>query len=95
MIFNFMLPDEVIRDIWGPILNTAEEKEAIENIFHTVFLTAVTNHFKESRVLQSYVSRPEMVQKIIQSMKQSGEILSISLGRMERGGTDDQEDIKE
>lgn len=57
MIFNFYLPDEVISGMYGDCMRTPEEKEEMEKIFYSLFLSGLcVTHPKQPDILEFIAS---------------------------------------
>lgn len=63
MIFNFYLPDEIINEITGNLidLKDPEVKERVEQAFYSVFMSTVYHTFPHVKSLNGFMCGNEQV----------------------------------
>jgi hypothetical protein len=85
MIFNFYLPDEVLRDCFGPYDATPENKEGIENMCYISFLAGLRSVYYKSEKLTEFMESEEIKDKACDAIIFTGALCTESMLNIMRG----------
>jgi hypothetical protein len=88
MILNFYLPDEIITETFGPVIETADERENIENVYYIMFLDKYITAYPPGAKMREFLSSEEMLAKIEKARKHALEIVHLNYKRRP-GGNDE------